>query len=688
MTSVRTAFRPASRRAAAVTHAPGRQGLLQFALAAIRRNAGTLLLPGAATPVLGGELVVYPSFDDATKWLKGTGWTVTGGNGVATAAALNANLFPLPSLFTQVGKTYLATVTIVSVTGTVRLNVWDDVSAVVANKDITSAGTYTLIFTATTARCSAYLSAGTAGLNAVASEISLKELQAYTYGNPPLRNYLDSAGTDILDSVTQVDQPVGLALDSMGVLGGELFGVTLNFADAAWTKTAAVTSSGANTFTTNGFGGCHAYVTAQGAKTYAVRVVGTTTVSTTFRNAAGSSGSFAVSAGAFDTGANSQILLENGSLYIQLASAGTITITSISVKEITGNHATQPTTASKPILRRGVVNQLLWSGDLTNAAWLKSGVTVTSGQADSSGGFSASRLQAAGGAYRFMYESVVWAAGQPATLAIRVKSYSGASQAFRLAYGSAGGLYSPVFTADGNWQIFTVSFTSSSTDVCAVVSDVSGAGASAFDLVLERVGLFTGTVTASQILAAGGIPLTTTAAASSARGSYWWQFDGSNDSFSTGITTGNEGWVCAGVTFGGAAANNETVFSSGAGSATQKGVWLLRNGTSSALRMGVGNGTALAMTTVSWIPLLNVPRVVEGGWDASNVYVGVDGTTASTTRTGDGTAPATALVGAFLGGILPLQGPMSAKVYCPVLPSAADRALIRRFVASLQGQQL
>jgi hypothetical protein len=43
-------------------------------------------------------------------------------------------------------------------------------------------------------------------------------------------------------------------------------------------------------------------------------------------------------------------------------------------------------------------------------------------------------------------------------------------------------------------------------------------------------GVFQGTYTASQIQALGGIPLTTTAPASTALGPYWWSFDGVDDS--------------------------------------------------------------------------------------------------------------------------------------------------------------
>lgn len=169
-------------------------------------------------------------------------------------------------------------------------------------------------------------------------------------------------------------------------------------------------------------------------------------------------------------------------------------------------------------------------------------------------------------------------------------------------------------------------------------------------------------------------------------------FDGSNDFLQTGITTGNAGWICAGVTFGGAAAANETVFEAGAvATTTNKGFWLFRWGNASAnwLEMRVGNGATVTTKEVSTIPLLGVPRVVEGGWDASTVLVGVDGVISTKTRTGDASPSGTPLrIGAYQGAANFLQGGMSVQVICPTLPPAADRALIRQFVGSLQGQTL
>lgn len=145
-----------------------------------RASGGTSFRPVSYGP----ERVPDPSFDDTSKWLKGTGWSVTGGNGVATAAALNANLFPLPSLYTTVGNIYLATVVVTAVTGTLRLNVWDDVSVIVTSRDITAPGTYTLPFVATTTRCSAYMSSGTAGLHATVASLTMTEVILDRPGDP------------------------------------------------------------------------------------------------------------------------------------------------------------------------------------------------------------------------------------------------------------------------------------------------------------------------------------------------------------------------------------------------------------------------------------------------------------------------------------------------------------------------
>lgn len=164
-------------------------------------------------------------------------------------------------------------------------------------------------------------------------------------------------------------------------------------------------------------------------------------------------------------------------------------------------------------------------------------------------------------------------------------------------------------------------------------------------------------------------------------------FDGSNDFLQTSITTGNEGWFCAGVTFGGAVGANETVFATGAGSAAMKGVWFLRNG-STNMRLNIGNGTSLTQPVVNAFTLIGVPRVVDAGWSAATAFAAVDGTESSQARTGDATVATAALIGTYASGVHALNGPMTCAVISPVLPSATDRALIRKWIGSLQGQTL
>lgn len=175
-----------------------------------------------------------------------------------------------------------------------------------------------------------------------------------------------------------------------------------------------------------------------------------------------------------------------------------------------------------------------------------------------------------------------------------------------------------------------------------------------------------------------------------AQGRYVMRFDGSNDSLTTNITTGNEGWACAGVTFGGAARADETVICSGAGSGLEKGVWLGRVGalTGSSWRVQISNGSDLYASVVDTLALRNTPRVVEGGWTASTAIAAVDGVEVSSAKTGDATTAQTARIGEYLTGTKSLSGPMTAQVICPVLPSAADRAIIRKWIGSLQGQTL
>ena len=218
-------------------------------------------------------------------------------------------------------------------------------------------------------------------------------------------------------------------------------------------------------------------------------------------------------------------------------------IDDISVREIPGIHATQVTTANKPILRRGLLNLAAWSMDVSNAAWgaivagSASAISRTPSYTTSPDGYPATRIQislnsgTATGDISYLYQTVI-----PSTTIC------------------TGGIYIRSNTTDcsmymriGNSE-YTIAVTSAWTlipGVCLAgnTSNQFGFGlrggqsspcSNSIDVSIASAGLFKGTYTAQQIIDAGGIPLTTSAAASSTTGKYWWQFDGSNDSLSLG----------------------------------------------------------------------------------------------------------------------------------------------------------
>ena len=336
----------------------------------------------------------------------------------------------------------------------------------------------------------------------------------------------------------------------------------------------------------------------------------------------------------------------------------------IIVKEIQGNHASQSTTASKPLLTRvpkRLGPEMITSQDLTT--WVSGGVFGNWGESTATA-------------------NTITASGVGGSRHVRLTCEPGKTYRFSASVtgGTSPGYLAVAFgTSAARLSAYEINAADSSGAISTVLAAPSNA---AFVEFVIRGGT-TGQTTSFTNLTAGEVLEWTNAIS----------FDGSNDFLQTGITTGNEGWVCAGVTFSAPLANYETVFGNGAGGLGQKGVWFVRlagGSDSSALLMAVGSGDSLAqLQAPSGMNILGAARVVEGGWTASTVEVGVDGQTASAARTGDATpAPHTTLVGAYVSGFHHLGGPMTATVYCPVLPSAADRALIRSFVGALQGQSL
>lgn len=89
------------------------------------------------------ELVTNGSFDTDSDWTKGTGWTISGGKAIATSAPSGSQLYQSSLV---IGKKYRATFTITDITsGAFRFLFGDGGNA---SENYTSAGTYTIDFTA------------------------------------------------------------------------------------------------------------------------------------------------------------------------------------------------------------------------------------------------------------------------------------------------------------------------------------------------------------------------------------------------------------------------------------------------------------------------------------------------------------------------------------------------------------
>ncbi len=216
-------------------------------------------------------------------------------------------------------------------------------------------------------------------------EIVMKKLfanseQGFFYDPNDLSTmFQESAGRN---PVTAVGQPVGLLLDkSKGlVLGPELFNQVVDF--STWTPVSGGTGASGNTFITYGSGGYFKNLLGIGVsptKSYQVRIVGTCTVAPMIRNRSNTAGAFMAQAGDFDITVVTPLLFSGPSLYFYLDGTGTMTVNSISIKELAGNHAYQTASAARPILRdapRRIDFDAIYDKLITNLPAQLTGCTV------------------------------------------------------------------------------------------------------------------------------------------------------------------------------------------------------------------------------------------------------------------------------------------------------------------------
>lgn len=179
-------------------------------------------------------------------------------------------------------------------------------------------------------------------------------LRSMRYPTPDFAGlYQDAAGTT---PVTAVGQPVGLMLDRRFGLtrGPELIPQPIDLAAPAWAKTGNVTESSGTVVRAVGAGTVSAGVLTVG-KTYELRVsfLSSTALNTRiYNNASGTSNPIAATPGVLPNGTYIFTAVDTP-IGIRLGGEGETVISSFSVREIPGNHASQTTTTARPTLLSG-----------------------------------------------------------------------------------------------------------------------------------------------------------------------------------------------------------------------------------------------------------------------------------------------------------------------------------------------
>ena len=182
--------------------------------------------------------------------------------------------------------------------------------------------------------------------------------------------FQDSAGTT---PVTAVEQPVGLLLDKRNgvpTLGSDIVTNGTFAADASWTKGTSWTISG-GTANAGGTGSSLTQAISLNANSW--YYVTYTVVSITLGNikAQFQGGSASVGVTRSSPGTYTELLSSSNNNTLALVSGGTTpnaVIDNVTVRELPGNHASQSTAASRPVLSARV-NLLTYSEQFDNAVW-------------------------------------------------------------------------------------------------------------------------------------------------------------------------------------------------------------------------------------------------------------------------------------------------------------------------------
>lgn len=522
-------------------------------------------------------------------------------------------------------------------------------------------------------------------------------------------NYLESTGNTLLT----VDNTAGLVLDALGSVGPELApsitALGTGWINSATGSTSIVFSDGAITIITDGMSSGGAIFENAGVynKTYEVIVTSTGTGQLKVVHGGPeikvSTNTFRAIVVYGDTGTSF-------SLSRVVNQAANRVVTSFSVREVSGIHASQATTQNKPILRRGLTNLLTYSGDFTNASWSKIGSSVSaSATTDPVGGTSASKIIASGTTNWHLVDQNAIPANTQVTFAVYAKAAEETKIALSDYSASVGCLFDltavtatvsgtdaalsisnpSIVSVGGGWYLCSVNMLATATKRAAIyvrqfATSYLGDGTSG--VYVYRALLTPGTLTAQQILDAGGIPTTTTAAASNpAAGRYSWGFDGSNDSLMTSSAvaqTNEDHCLIVGATVP-TAASTRTLASIGYEDAVGYRVAQLRFDSDNSVKCIWNDSSAVSVT--DGVPLAaGVAVVVAARKVGATCIVRKDGATKAT-ATGPTFAHTMtkATIGANGTNSESFIGPIGPVLAIKGTVTDAELLLLERFVAAL-----
>lgn len=516
--------------------------------------------------------------------------------------------------------------------------------------------------------------------------------------------FQDSAGTT---PVTAVEQPVGLMLDkSQGATPGpELVPDSSFDTPASWTPETAdwVVSSGKATYTKPGAG--VQYLQSNDN----ISIASGTWYKVTFTLSGMASGTaifglFNKTAstnylGAYQTvsanGTYSIFFLATSSttgIRIYGNSGGTATswsFDSFSIKSFAGNHASQATTASRPVLRARY-NLLTYSEQFDNAAWTKGGgSTVTANSVTAPDGTTTADtlVLTTGSATSQLYQSVAVTNG-PVTVSVWLRADAPVTLDFGF-YDSASDVGSINVTTE--WQRFTRTraggLTGADRRACWLYKGSAGGTTVYIWGAMLNTGSSAGTyqriAAATDYATAGFLP--------------YLALDGTDDSFGTGsidFSGTDKMFVCAGLTKNSDAARgivvelsttagNVGTFSSSAPLSAGLGNYDFASGGSIPFQQAVSPSSYSA-------PITNVLTGL-GDISADRATLRINGSQVAQATTDQGTGNYgnyPLYIGRRGGSTLPLNGRIYQMVVCGKTLSASELASTESFVATKTGVTL